>query len=177
MITKVYINSRLWNILNKNFRDELIYFNKSGIVNYTIKNFPLNKIQTSKLTNENFYFNDFNNYVYNGLSTGYSRNDSKTTFDLIISNNDTYEYRRIKNYIIDFYMSEFEMRNKSEDTLAVNYIIFHLLVDNGFIQLKEDKNKIENDSIMRNIDDNDINDGRINELEMYLDSEERIYLE
>ena len=163
MNIRLSLNKRLYTIFIKNFKNELVYYNKSGIINFIITNFPLINKNINQIYESDLYLKDFENNLINYKD--------RVNFNIIMKNDDTFTYKRIRNKICELYGELYELKfNRSLDNLAINYIIFHILANNGLIELKE----IENFNIKPMFE----YEKGINELEQYFeDDKEKIYLE
>ena len=162
MNIRLSLNKRLYTIFVKNFKNDLVYYNKSGVINYIINNFPLINKNINQIVEDDLYLEDFENNL--------QKYKDRVNFNIIMKNDDTFNYKRIKNKISELYDELYELKfNRSLDNLAINYMIFHILANNGFIELKEKENF--NMSSLYEYEKG------INELEQYFDDEEKIYLE
>ncbi len=162
MNIKLSLNKKLYALFIRNFKNELVYYNKSGIINFTINNFPLTNKNISQITEDDLYLDDFENNL--------QKYRDRVNFNIVMKNDDTFNYKRIRNKIAELYSESYDLKfNRSLDNLAINYMIFHILANGGFIELKEKEN-FNMTSLFEH-------EKGINELEQYFDDEERIYLE
>lgn len=186
MNIKYKLNKKILILFKHNFKKELDYYNNSGIIYWSLQNTkiylepffnkPLENIFSDKEINEidkNFYLKDFVYYIQN-------YNDYKCSFSV---NKLYYEENSYLNKISSFlesllllYNSILEEKNEPKlylyqnnniiySSMAINYIMFLLLMKNNFIESKF----IESNTI------DYIND-RINDIDI-IDDEPKIYLD
>lgn len=150
------LNARLFKLFKRNFKNDLCYYNNSGIIYYLCQNFNLlnnktiNQIQYNELYLEDFKRNiNFSTNTIT-LSRLHIKNEELRFIDEVIKliNNKIEEYNtKDTNNKIQF--------NKIYRATAINYIIFHLLVENYILELRENDCYNLNDNIEYIDEEND----------------------
>lgn len=157
------INKKLYHIFVKNFKKDLIYYNKNGILYYIINNYPLNDYDSHQTR-------DISSYFIKDFIDNLKKYNERLSISFEVNPDDVFRFNRIKKTFWKINEESFieeESGLKESNSAIINYMIFHLLALNGFIELKE---------IEDSINLNEPNIDRINDLENY-DDLEKIILE
>lgn len=137
------LNARLFKLFKRNFKNDLCYYNNSGIIYYLCQNFNLlNNKTINQIQYNDLYLKDFKrniNFSPNTitLSRLHIKNEELKFIDKVIKllNNKIEEYN---TNIIDANNNSNKIQfNKIYRATAINYIIFHLLIDNSILELRE----------------------------------------
>ena len=160
MYINASINKRLHHMFVKNFKRELLYYNKNGILFFMTNNYQLNDCDNPQTRDENSYFiNDFINNM--------QKYNERISISFEISPDDVSRFTRIKKtfWNINESILKNETGFRESNSVIINYMMFHILALNGFIELKDFEQNI-----------NLYEPERINDLENY-DDIQKIILE
>lgn len=156
---KISLNNRLFNLFKRNFKNELIYYNNAGLIYYLCQNFDLGHRNMNEIKESDLYLKDFLR------NTKFSPKAHSLTVDKIKN-----EEARFLDKVINILRTndlEHEFINIYRAT-AINYMMFHLLVNGGFLELRYDEANAPQQLEFG---------PSINDLEVYANDEERVYLE
>lgn len=159
MIISAGLNKKLYKMFQKSFKNELMYYNRSGMFHYILQNYPFSTSNNNQVHLDDVYLEDFERYL--------DRYPERSSININLKSDDSFVLNKVKTQIENLYEEFNDENKKNGNALAFNYMIFHLLVNAGFIELKE-----------KDINYNEVYsfDSPINNPEGYFD-EERIYLE
>lgn len=157
------INKKLYHLFIKNFKKDLIYYNKNGVLYYIINNYPLNDCDSHQTR-------DISSYFIKDFIDNLKKYNERLSISFEVNPDDVFHFNRIKKTFWKVNEESFieeESGLKESNSVIINYMMFHLLALNGIIELKEIEDSI-------NINEPIID--RINDLENY-DDLEKIILE
>lgn len=124
----VNVNRKLFKLFKKSFKNDLIYYNTSGIIHYICDKFPYYEVKKSK----EIFIEDERKYI--------NRNNQTSSLYINMDYNDMNIIKNVQkllyNEVGDF--------NKVYPATAINYMMFHLLVINNFIELYSNENNFIN---------------------------------
>lgn len=161
----VNLNRKLLKLFRKSFKNELIYYNNSGMIHWICETFPYYELKRSK----EIFIEDERKYI--------NRNNQTSVLHINMNYNDVNIIKNVQkllyNEIGDF--------NKVYPATAINYMMFHLLAINNFIELYSNENNFLNGWNGNSFNDPDCNIGsNENEYESDFNESEdikRIFLE
>lgn len=115
------VNKKMFLMIKRGFRTDLMYYNTSGIVHYVCEKFPLHEIRkTGEL-----YLDDEKRFL--------NRNTDSCRLSLNMSSEDTSIIRKVCKLLEETSFFEHNIYHAT----AINYMMFHLLVLNGMVELKD----------------------------------------
>lgn len=161
----IKLNKKLLNLFKKIFKNDLLYFNNGGLIHYICDNFDplllnnnqiINYIIKNNLSlNEYFYIKDFKRYLNNNIEKSsltinklkYEDNNKINKAINLLNNNNLYYMNEVinKNYnknieSEEYNESDLSISNYIYKSTIINYMMFYILVKNGFIYINSFKN-------------------------------------
>lgn len=140
----ITLNKKLYTMFLKNFKNELSYYNRSGVLYYMLTSYPFANIRKEQIKENDVFIEDFLKYL--------DRHQDKTRVTFTMQSSEMFALRKIEEQIEFFFEcwnEEYDQENEKHinffktinfTSSAINYMMFHMLVMTGAIELQFKEN-------------------------------------